>query len=123
MKNQIKILYPDLQFIPILARKTKNKQSYGLDDLLNLTLKTIKSSKKNDILDDVINEYKKKEENNIKNKILEDKVNIINNLIEKFISDYSTALTEEDFENYIYYLIWRFISRFSFMKEISSNTK
>ena len=45
MKNQIKNLYPDLPFIPVLARDTEHKKNYGLDDLLNLTLKTIKSSK------------------------------------------------------------------------------
>ena len=123
MKNKIKSLYPDLPFIPVLARETNKKSKYGLDDLLNLTLTTIKSSKKNDILEDIINEYKKKEVNNIKNKIIEDEINIINNLAEKFISDYSKALTEEDFESYIYYLIWRFISGFSFMKKISQKTK
>ena len=60
MKNEIKNLYPDLPFIPILARDTEHKKNYGLDDLLNLTLKTIKSSKENDILKDIINEYKKR---------------------------------------------------------------
>ena len=66
MKNEIKNLYPDLPFIPILARDTEHKKNYGLDDLLNLTLKTIKSSKENDILKDIINEYKKRKKTILK---------------------------------------------------------
>ena len=68
MKKQINNLFPGLPFIPVLARKTETQPSYGLDDLLNLTLKTIKSRDKNEIFDAVKNEYKIKETNDIKNK-------------------------------------------------------
>ena len=58
MKNQIKNLFPDLKFIYILARKEPFIDSFGLDDLLNLTIETIKSMENNDIFEEVINEFK-----------------------------------------------------------------
>ena len=50
MKNLINEKFPDCPFVPVLARKIEDVEQgiiimdkYGLDDLLNATLKCIKS--------------------------------------------------------------------------------
>ena len=122
MKNQINNLFPKLPFIPVLARKTEKKESYGLDDLLNLTLNEIKFNEKNGIFEAVKNEYRIKGIEITKNKILESETDIIIKLVEKFINDYPQALCKEDFEKYVYDLIEEFITFFSSYKKISLNT-
>ena len=123
MKNQIKNLFPDLKFIPVLARKTEIKNSFGLDGLLNLTIETIKSMEKNDIFEAVMNEYKIKEENLLKNIISETSINIINKLTKEFFVNWNSFINEKDFEYYIYNLIEKLIMSFSHKKELSQKTK
>ena len=126
MKKHVNKLFQDLPFIPVLARKVETKtetiKSYGLDDLLNLTLKTIKLREQNDIFDSVKNVYLLKETENTKNKILKIETDIIIQLLEKFINNYFKALSKEDFEKYIYDLISELICAFSSNKIISLNT-
>ena len=123
MKNQIKQEFPDLQFIPVLARSTMHKSQYGLDDLLNLTINTIKSNEKNDIYAAVIKEFKVKESKMLQKIISEIEVDIINKLLDGFISNFTHFLNENDFEQYVFSLIEKLITAFSFQKEISQKTK
>jgi len=123
MENQIKQEFPDLQFIDVLARNIPGINQYGLDDLLNLTINTIKSMEENDIFKAVINEYKLKESELTQNIISEIKVDIINKLLEEFMSNFTNFLNENDFEKYIFSLIEKLITAFSFKKEISQKTK
>ena len=131
MKNKIKYLFPDLKFIHILARdielevgdKVKIIKKYGLDELLNLTINTIKFTETNDIFDSVKKEFKSIEENKMRNIVTDIKKNIINGIVEKFINNYTYVLNEKEFEQYMFNLFEQLIMGFSFKKEISKNTK
>ena len=134
MKNKINNLFPDLKFIPILARdasfgyigfsrKEKVIKHFGLDDLLNITIDTIKSMKTNDIFNSVKKEYKSIEEGRIRNIITDIEENIINEIVIKFINNFTYVLNEIEFEQYIFSLFEQLIMGFSFKKEISQNTK
>lgn len=123
MKNQIKNIFPDLKFIHTLAKKSEDIDKFGLDELLNLTLETIKSMKKNDMINEVIKEYKKEEETMIKCKISDIKASIINKTVREFISNYTSVLNEEDFKQYIYHLIDNLIMFISNKMNINKKTK
>ena len=122
IKKQINDLFPDLPFIAVLARKTEKRESYGLDNLLKLTLKTIKLRENNDIFEAVKNEYKIKETENTKNQILKSESDIIIQLVYNFINNYTQFLNTEDFEKYIYNFFSELIIFFSQNNEISPNT-
>ena len=46
MGKKLKSLFPDNAFIPVLGRKTKDIEQFGLDDLLNQILKSLESVEK-----------------------------------------------------------------------------
>ena len=123
MRNKINNLFPDLKFIPILARDFIGFKHFGLDDLLNITIDTIKSMKTNDIFNSVKKEYKSIEEGRIRNIITDIEENIINEIVIKFINNFTYVLNEIEFEQYIFSLFEQLIMGFSFKKEISQNTK
>ena len=80
VKKQINTLFPDMKFISVLGRRTQDIPSFGLDDLLNMTLNTIKSKEQNDIYDEVKKDYKKEEGEILKKNVYDIQVNIINKL-------------------------------------------
>ena len=140
MKKKINNLFPDLKFIQVLARdaeiglpkkkseKTPEKKAkvvkhFGLDELLNLTIDTIKSMETNDIFNSVVKEYKAIEENRIPNIISDIEKNIINRIVETFINNYNHVLTDIEFEQYIYDLFEKFVMGLTFREEISQKTK
>ena len=47
VKKQIKEIFSEDIFIPILGKSTKSISEFGLDDLLNKTMNIIKSNNKN----------------------------------------------------------------------------
>jgi len=124
MQKQIKSLFPDIKFIPVLGRETSSiKEKMGLDELLEMTLDSIKSNDKSDLFDWIKEEFRRKEEYIIKEKLSGIKENIIRNLVEEFINSYVFCLSENDFELYIYNLIEKIILAFSFKEEINHKTK
>ena len=123
IRKQIKNLFPDTRFIPVLARETKIMDKYGLDKLLNLILDSIKTTKKSDLLNIVINTYKEKEQKYVNEMIGKIVIHIINQLVKEFITNYKLILNQEDFENYIYNLIEIIIKTFGFKEQISKKTK
>ena len=103
IKNKIKANFKDLPFIDVLAEATKRKASYGLNELLNLTLDVCKNYEKGNIYKSIreiaskklIEVFKKK--NDELKRIADEKI------ISKFISDYKTALnSKEGLLNFIY---------------------
>ena len=102
MENIINEKFPDLDFIPVLGRRTEVMEEFGLDDLIERTIKAINSKDKNGIFDSVLKVYKEKEENYLSTILLEIQIDIINKLTEKFITDYNSYLNEYDLEQYIY---------------------
>ena len=123
VKKQINTLFPDMKFISVLGRRTQDIQSFGLDDLLNMTLNTIKSLERNDIFNEVKKDYKKEEGEILKKNVSNIQVNIINKLVEKFITNYNNILSETDFEQYLYGLFEKVINEFSGRNEITQKTK
>ena len=123
MEKQMKNLFPDGIFISVLGRGTKEIDSFGLDELLNATLKSIKLAEQNDIFNGVKSKYIMKEEEIIKNNIAKTQVNAINQLIEKFINNYNCVLSQKEFEQYLYNLFEKLIIEFSGEIEIKQRTK
>ena len=129
MKNLINEKFPDCPFVPVLARKIEDNEKdliimdkYGLDDLLNTTLKCIKSSEANNIYNVIRDKYKLKGDNNIKEIIEKKEKNIINEIVERFINNYNDIKNENNFEQYIYNLIEKIIQGFSFKESITHET-
>ena len=60
MEKLLKKLFPNNAFIPVLGRKSNSIDPYGLDDLLNQILKSLKSVKKGDFFDKYIFIYNQK---------------------------------------------------------------
>ena len=124
MKKQLKDKFNDCKFIPVLARETQHiKETINLDELLEMTFESIKSNDKSEFFDKVRNVYRQKEENRLNEKISKIESNIINKLVEEFITNYTKVLSPEGFELYIYHLIEKVIKAFSFKKEINAETK
>ena len=124
MEHQIESLFNDAKFIFVLARETQYiKEKINLNELLKMTLESIKSNYKSDLFNIVKDEFKQKEENRLNEKISKIKINIINKLVEEFIINYTKVLSSEDFEEYIYNLIEKVIIAFQFKKEIKQKTK
>jgi len=122
MEKEINEKFPDLNFVPVLGRRTEVMKEFGLDDLIKKTIKAINSKDKNGIFDSVFKVYKEKEENNLKTTLLEIQTDIINKLTEEYITDYTSYLNEYDLEQYIYRLIEKSIMGFSFQNDITENT-
>ena len=123
MQNKIMSLFYDVQFIPVLGRKTDDNESFNLDELLNMTLETIKTNKKNEIYNEIFNKYLENEKVKLANKISEIQSKAINELVNEFITNYNCVLSENDFEQFINDLVLKMISGFSLEKQISPNIK
>ena len=123
MKEQIKNLFPELKFIPVLARETEYLEKYGLDDLLNMTLSSIKSRERNEALEKIEEKYKMKEKIEINDIISILGGNTINKLVEEFLNNFNSVLDEKNFEKYFFSFIENLITAFSDQKEISPLTK
>ena len=71
MKNEIMSLFPDIKFIPVLGRGYEDIiEPFNLDELLKITIDTVKSNIKNEIFYEIRNKYIEKEKINIQIKIL-----------------------------------------------------
>ena len=123
MKNEIMSLFPDIKFIPVLGRGYEDIiEPFNLDELLKITIDTVKSNIKNEIFYEIRNKYIEKEKINIQIKILEIKRNIIKEILNEFISNYNLVLTKNNFEEFINYLISKVITEFTLEKKITKNT-
>ena len=122
MKEIIEKLFSENLFIYVLGEKTKDIDSFGLDELLNMTINKIKFTENNDIFNLVKNKYKIIEKNNINERLVNTEKNIINKIVKEFIYEYNTVLNENDFEKYIYKLILKIILSFSDKKKENPNT-
>ena len=60
MKELIQNKFPELPFIDVLGRSTTKKEKYGLDDLLNLTLKSCKNVEQGDVYNKIKDILKQK---------------------------------------------------------------
>ena len=60
MEKEINEKFPDLNFVPVLGRRTEVIKEFGLDELIKETIKAINSKDKNGIFDSVFNLYKEK---------------------------------------------------------------
>ena len=107
-KSRIKQEFKDIVYIPVLAEPIKDYQDshiFGLDDLLNETLKIYKKTKKGNI-------YKKIKEICLP-KIIKDfkilnnsiKISLINKIVDKITHDFNKVMDNEDFLKYIYNLL------------------
>ena len=124
-KTKIKImsLFPDLKFIHVLGRRVDDIEQFNLDELLKLTIDTVKSNIKNEIFYEICNKYNEKEKVNIINKISEIIENINNEIINEFINNYNLVLSKDNFDEFTNYLIQKVFTEFSLEKRISKNTK
>ena len=123
MEKQIKTFFPLINFIPVLGRGIEDVESFGLNELIDLTLNTIKSNNKNDMFKKIKSEYITKEENLIKEEIIKIETNIINKLAENFISDFNSVLDERKFKENINDSIEKIIMAFSLKNNIKETTK
>ena len=123
MEELISKNFPEKIYIQVLGRELEGIKSFGLDDLLELTLEQIKSKKDTNLFNIIKNEYEKILKNVMYEKISNIKINIINKLVEEFCSHYTTVLDVNDLEEYIYNKIEIIIQDYSFKNKISSNIK
>ena len=107
-KSKLEEQIKDIVYFPVLAEPIENAQDshiFGLDDLLNETLKIYKKTKKGNI-------YKKIKEICF-HKIITDfkslnnsiKISLINKIVDKFTHDFNKVMDYEDFLKYIYNLL------------------
>lgn len=122
MKEIIEKLFSENLFIYVLGEKTEDIDSFGLDELLNMTINKIKFTENNDIFNVVKNKYKIIEKKHINERLVNTEKNIINKIVNEFIYEYNTVLNENDFEKYIYKLILKIILSFSDKKKENPNT-
>ena len=104
--NKIKDYIKNVPLIPVLAESTKNnKNIFGLNNLLEYTLKLCKNDQKGYIYNkireksfEIIEDYFKE-----RNKAI--KIISINNIITKFIHEFNKLLTDDELYNFIFDLI------------------
>ena len=113
MKDKIKEKIGDIPFVPVLGRSvTGAMKSYGLDNLLNKTLEVCQSADKGDVL------IKMKTivvENitNVFNKINNDiKIFNVNNIVYKFMNEFTKVLKDKELVDYIFTLLEHFLSEY-----------
>ena len=111
VKKKIKENFKDLQFIDVLAQEIKSKNSkisknaYGLNELLNLTLEVCQNYEKGNIYNNLKCLASKEIIKIFKEKNNEIKRNVDEEIINKFISDFTQVLNgEEEIMNFIYNL-------------------
>ena len=108
VKSKIKAEFNDIVFIPVLAEPIKGVQDshiFGLDDLLNETLKIYKKTKKGNIYKKIKKIYFPtiiKDFKNFNNSI---KISLINKIVDKFTHDFNKVMDDEEFLKYIYNLL------------------
>ena len=102
----IKENFKDINFIPVLAKGIeKIIESFGLDDLLEETLKICKKSTKGDIYQKIRKISSNKIENILRerNKLIKIKSNNI--IVKKFVDNFKKVLSEKEFIEFIYCLL------------------
>jgi len=94
-----------IQFISVLAKKIPNVyDTFGLDELLNETLKVCKKSTKGKIFGSIKKISSKKIEKKFKDKNLKIKKEITKNIVSKFINKYKNVLNDEALNRYVFNL-------------------
>ena len=94
----------NLPFIPVLSKKIDDQESYGLDDLLKLTLDECQKAKKGNVYEAIKNKINTKIEENIKKINDSIKFNIGQNLLKKIINQ-----KKELDENGLYEIIYNYL--------------
>ena len=106
VEMEIKNRFEDLPFISVLAKSVGNLQGiFGLEKLLNKTLELCKKAFKGDIFNtikgiitsEIIKIFNKE------NKVIKSAVN--NEIVSRFVNNYNKILDDNNFINYIYYLL------------------
>lgn len=113
MKDKIKEKIGDIPFVPVLGRSVQGAmKSYGLDNLLNKTLEVCQSADKGDVL----NKMKTivvENITNVFNKINSDiKVYNVNNIVYKFMNEFTKVLKDKELVDYIFTLLEHFLSEY-----------
>ena len=95
----------DIHFVSVLAKAIPNVyDAFGLDDLLDETLKVCKKSTKGMVFEKIKEIFSNKIEKKLKedNKILKNK--LIKNIVNKFINEFKSVLSDEALNQYVYSL-------------------
>ena len=117
MRSLIKKRFNNIPFISCLAKSNEDIESYGLDDLLELTLKVCQNSKNGNVYKAIQNKICKKV------KIILGRVNdnikgtISNKMFEKFIRFYNLVKDDELYKEIYKYLQIPFIEYMNFENE------
>ena len=107
MENKIKNIFPNIPFIPTLAKPIKDiLDSFGLDVLLKKTFEVCRKAVKGDIFNTIKNKISEEIKNIFteRNRKIKNEVN--KEMIFNYINNYNTVILEPNlFNNYIYQLL------------------
>ena len=96
----------DTKFVPVLAQKIKNRtDSFGLDNLLNETLKICKKAKKGNIFKEIREKSFDKIEKYLVERNKGNKIKACNKIVNIFTSYFSEILNDNEFNQFINYLL------------------
>ena len=104
VSEQLKKNCNDIIFVPVLAKDINDVESYGLDDLLDETLKICKKTIKGNIFKKIRELSFNEIENHFRERNKENKINACNKIINIFTSRFTRVLDNDDFYKFIYYL-------------------
>ena len=117
VKNDLLKNFDDIPFISVLAEPIFGQlDSFGLDSLLNETIKICKRSVEGDTAKKITDNSFKTLEKSFKDKNKLIKVDINNKLVKKFINEYNKVLNDFELNNYILKLF-----EFIFIEYLNSN--
>ena len=103
MKNKIKENFGNLPFISVLAESIEGiLESFGLDNLLKLTLKECKKYIKGNVFKKIRELSSLKIDKSFKEKNIMIKKNIINKIVDIFIHEYNEVLNNDNLDKYIF---------------------
>ena len=101
--NLVREQFKDIPFIPILAKPFGEiLDSYGLNDLLNITLKLCKNTLKGRIFEKIREKSFEKIENYFKKRNKSIKINASNNIVNTFINNYNRVLNNDELYKFIF---------------------
>jgi hypothetical protein len=104
VKEQIKKNFSDIKFIPVLAESIKDVESYGLDELLNETLKICKRTIKGKTFERIREISRAQIENIFRERNRLSKINACNISVNLFTGYFTRVLGDENLYEFIYNL-------------------
>ena len=105
MKNEINKYINDISYIEVLSKDEEGLESFGLDELINITVEKCKYSYESKTFDEMRQEINQTLINNFKKKNNNIKYAIINEAISHFIENFDKNFLDNiQFKKYIYYL-------------------